>query len=238
MTTDLLIQASIEAKELNIHTNHVAFLMGHTSVEGHDHVMEIVEKQINEGEKLIEPIGGYVIKTVSSVDVSNGTITIDSVTLHVGKIVANQLKKADFVACFINTIGKKLELKAKQLMETGDLLEGYTLDLFGSEAAEATANHIHQSLENYARNDGLKVSNRYSPGYCNWDVAEQFKLFSLIPGDHFQIQLTESALMNPVKSVSGIIGIGKEVKYSIYTCSKCNDQKCIYRNKKSNQQNS
>ncbi|MCK7538940.1 MAG: hypothetical protein MZV63_52410 [Marinilabiliales bacterium] len=47
------------------------------------------------------------------------------------------------------------------------------------------------------------ITNRFSPGYCGWDVAEQHKLFSFFKDNFCGITLTESALMNPVKSVSG-----------------------------------
>jgi len=38
--------------------------------------------------------------------------------------------------------------------------------------------------------------------------------------------------MKPVKSVSGIIGIGRDVKYAPYQCHACEDKNCIYRNRK------
>jgi hypothetical protein len=41
--------------------------------------------------------------------------------------------------------------------------------------------------------------------------------------------------MEPVKSVSGVIGIGSEVKFRPYTCNKCDDTNCIYRKFKETQ---
>jgi hypothetical protein len=76
---------------------------------------------------------------------------------------------------------------------------------------------------------GMKITNRYSPGYCGWDVSEQHKLFRLIPDNFCGIRLTESALMDPVKSNSGIIGIGESVKMNPYTCSLCDLKECAYR---------
>ena len=35
--------------------------------------------------------------------------------------------------------------------------------------------------------------------------------------------------MDPVKSVSGFIGIGEHVKYNPYTCRLCDMKDCIYR---------
>jgi len=68
---------------------------------------------------------------------------------------------------------------------------------------------------------GLKITNRYSPGYCGWVTSEQHKLFALLPKDICSIRLTESSLMLPIKSVSGFIGIGPNVRFNPYTCQLC-----------------
>ena len=76
---------------------------------------------------------------------------------------------------------------------------------------------------------GLKITNRYSPGYCGWDTREQHKLFSLLPENSCGIRLTESALMLPIKSVSGFIGVGANVRFNPYTCKMCDAEFCVYR---------
>jgi hypothetical protein len=61
-------------------------------------------------------------------------------------------------------------------------------------------------------------------------VKDQFKLFSLLPENFCGIRLTDSALMIPIKSVSGIIGIGENVERKNYPCEICNMKDC-YRKK-------
>ena len=97
---------------------------------------------------------------------------------------------------------------------------------------QLTCSHLMQNdLEEQMSKEGKKITNRFSPGYCGWNVSEQHKLFSLLPGNFCGIRLTESALMDPVKSVSGIIGIGPDVRRMPYTCSLCDMKNCIYRRK-------
>ena len=114
-------------------------------------------------------------------------------------------------------------------MKERDLLKGYIYDVVGSEIVEAAADLMQESLEKAMIAAGKKITNRYSPGYCGWDVAEQHKLFQLLPDNFCRIRLTESALMDPVKSVSGLIGIGANVRMNPYTCSLCDLKDCIYR---------
>jgi hypothetical protein len=42
--------------------------------------------------------------------------------------------------------------------------------------------------------------------------------------------------MQPVKSVSGIIGIGADVKFNPYTCRICEATHCLYRLNKNKKQ--
>jgi hypothetical protein len=117
-------------------------------------------------------------------------------------------------------------------MKDGDLLTGYIYDVAGSVIVDAAADFMQNELELSVNLSGKKITNRYSPGYCGWYVAEQHKLFQLVPDNYCGIRLTESALMDPVKSISGIIGIGANVKMNPYTCGLCEMKNCVYRKKK------
>ena len=117
-------------------------------------------------------------------------------------------------------------------MKEGDLLRGYVYDVIGSEVVEGAADRIQEVLKRTEGAKGKNISNRFSPGYCGWDVADQHKLFSFFKDNFCGITLTESALMNPIKSVSGLIGIGRDVKYSPYQCHLCDSKNCIYHNRK------
>ena len=49
---------------------------------------------------------------------------------------------------------------------------------------------------------------RYSPGYCGWHVSGQINLFNTLTPEKIGITLGESCLMNPLKSVSGVLVAG------------------------------
>ncbi len=161
------------------------------------------------------------------------SIGVDGVIFAVRPIVYRQIKDADEMALFICTAGPAIGEMSHRSMKEGDLLKGYIYDVIGSEVVENAADRMQEELKDEAAARGKKITNRYSPGYCGWDVAEQHKLFTFFSNNFCGITLTESALMNPVKSVSGIIGLGRDVKYAPYQCHICGDRTCIYRNRKS-----
>jgi hypothetical protein len=107
----------------------------------------------------------------------------------------------------------------------------------GSMMVEKAMDLIQEEMEAQFLSTGLKITQRYSPGYCNWALISQKEIFSLLPENKCGISLTESSLMLPIKSVSGIIGVGSRVSKKDYGCEICNNQSCIYRElriKKSN----
>ncbi len=175
----------------------------------------------------------YLIFNRLASDPDSKSIEIEGVVFCVKPVIFSQIKKAGGAALFICTAGAEIGLRSRASMKEGDLLRGYVYDVIGSEVVENAADRMQEELRLEVAADGLKITNRFSPGYCGWDVAEQHKLFSFFPENYCGITLTESALMNPVKSVSGLIGIGREVRYAPYQCHLCDDKNCIYRGKKS-----
>ena len=76
-----------------------------------------------------------------------------------------------------------------------------------------------------------KTTNRYSPGYCGWNVSDQQKLFALLPKNFCGVSLNENSMMLPVKSISAVIGIGKTVEKKDYQCSICDVEFCYKRDR-------
>lgn len=192
-------------------------------------INEITEELLSFGDIKAE----YRILTEIGFQHEEKSLLIEGVIFNIKPIIYRQIKESEEAALFICTAGPVIGEKSRDSMKGGDLLKGYVYDVIGSEVVEAAADMMQEELKAETAAHGKKITNRFSPGYCGWDVAEQHKLFSFFKDNFCGITLTESALMNPIKSVSGLIGIGEQVRYSPYQCHLCDDRNCIYRNKKS-----
>lgn len=219
--------------ELSITRPRLEFLMGYEHGAIPESISRILKETLDRTPDYCAIQGGFVIKDTISFDNIARLITVDNVTFNPGDIVYSQVKKAEIVAIFACTAGPGISDWSKKLMAEGDPAAGYIVDILGSEIVETAMDKMHMLLSGIMTASGFKISNRYSPGYCGWNVSEQHQLFSLLP-DHFcGIQLSDSALMKPIKSVSGIIGIGRDIQYNSYTCTICDSYNCPYRNRKS-----
>lgn len=149
--------------------------------------------------------------------------------LKVGRIIGKQLSGSEAFACFIATAGTTYHDYLQRLKEQGDLVRLYIADALGSVIAEKCADQMERSLQESIDKLGWHHTNRFSPGYCQWDVAQQHVLFPLFEGHTCGVTLTTSALMVPIKSVSGIIGVGQKVSRRDYVCALCNMKNCFKR---------
>ena len=180
--------------------------------------------------KLSQPCGCYTVHHNPQFDTDSGTASINNSVFSLGKIVAHALKKSSGLVFFICTCGIEVEKLSKQLLKEGQTLEGYIVDLIGSEIAEGMADIMHRQIGEDMAKGNLNYTNRYSPGYCKWPVSDQQILFPLLENT-CGVSLTSTSLMMPIKSVSGVVGIGPDVKFKGYSCNKCNASFCIYRDK-------
>ena len=151
---------------------------------------------------------------------------------EMGNIILRQLRGSEAFALFICTSGLEFETYQHRLKEQGDMVRVFIADALGSVIAEKCADQMEKALQESIDKLGWKHTNRFSPGYCGWHVSQQQLLFPLFQGHTCGVKLTDSSLMLPIKSVSGIIGLGKDVRHLDYTCGLCDFKQCYKRKKK------
>jgi hypothetical protein len=218
--------------DLKLNVSRIKDILGYREGEDHGMIAGMVEEILAELADISGIKAHYRIFDDIRLHNENKSVEINGLVFNVKKIVFGQIKNSESFALFLCTAGEETGQRSRKAMQEDDLLKGYIYDVVGSEIVEAAADLMQESLRAAVSAEGMLITNRYSPGYCGWDVGEQHKLFSLFPGNHCGIRLTDSALMDPVKSVSGLIGIGKSVKMIPDTCSLCNMTGCIYRNRR------
>lgn len=200
----------------------------------------------SEGDPLIREVDALYAEAVScalprytylfvpgTLDRTAATLTLGAERkslFQVGKIIAHQLQDATLFLIFTATVGEEFDLWMEQLKREGDMLKVYIADAIGSALVEKVADLMEADLQSRLDSVDLHHTLRFSPGYCGWHLSGQKELFSLFPSSTpCGIRLTESCLMLPIKSVSGVIGVGKEVKPQQYSCGLCDYAMCYKR---------
>jgi hypothetical protein len=222
---------NINFSDLNLSVSKVESDIGYQEGEDRELVTDLIGESLKEAAGISSIKAEYrIFKDIIFNELDN-SLDINNINFQIKDVLLREIGGSESLAVFICTAGDELGTRSKMALQDGDFLKGFILDVIGSEVVDATADLLQNELEKSAVLSGKKITNRYSPGYCGWYVAEQHKLFRLLPDNFCGITLTHSALMNPVKSISGIIGIGENVKYNEYTCRLCDQKDCTFRKK-------
>jgi len=194
-------------------------------------IPDVIDTAIDKCLKLIPEISEAKLtyKIFNDIIISHDSFKINTTDFNCNKNIAVYIKKSSLLLLLTATIGKKIDEHIEKYNNEKEMLLSFTLDTCGSELIENLADYFQNILSALYLNKGLKITNRYSPGYCGWDIIEQKKLFSLLSASDTGIVLTESCIMKPVKSISAVIGIGEDVKKSAYACQTCTQENCYKR---------
>ncbi len=154
-------------------------------------------------------------------------LLIGEACLEVGNVIARQLRGSEAFALFVATAGDEYDEWCKR---QDDVLRAFVVSSIGSVVVERCADLMEKTLQAGIDKLGWHHTNRFSPGYCGWDVKGQHQLFSLLSPSPCGVTLTDGAMMHPVKSVSGVVGVGPKVRRHPYSCGLCNMENCYKRN--------
>lgn len=169
-----------------------------------------------EAASALRPSGAYAIHPVSRQTARQ--IAVAGVTLRGD--VARFLGSVDRLAVVVATAGPAVSALSQRYAAEGDTLSAWIADATGSWGAEAAADAVTER----ATADigaGEAATLRYSPGYCGMSIREQQALFGLVDAAAAGIELLPSMLMQPLKSVSGIVGIGSADALAAQPVSPC-----------------
>lgn len=216
---------SIDYNELHLPVEEIYEAMGYSGDSvPEDVIADAVQDVLRIAAVKVNPSCFF---TIQGADILGESIVSGNTEFDTGKIIAKLLRGSDQVALFVATAGMGFERWTHELKEEGDYLNMFIADSIGTCIVEKAGDYVERMLEREIT--GLKHTNRFSPGYCGWPVAEQRKLFAHLPEGVCGIELKESCLMVPIKSISGIIGIGADVRAKVYSCHVCDMDSCFRR---------
>jgi hypothetical protein len=173
--------------------------------------------------------GGYSIFENVQFDNTSKEIIIENVPFKIGPVLFPRFKNVEKIAVTLCTAGPNIDLLSKSHLDQGETLLGYCLDALGAVIVEKVLENVRFRLRNSMRLSGYAITACYCPGYCDWQLSEQTKIFNLLPGGFCNVALSNSCLMIPLKSISGLIGIGMGVQEDFPQCRICSMHKCHLR---------
>jgi len=147
----------------------------------------------------------YVYRVFPVSHAPEGEVLGGSGVTLTGDTARRMLAGCGQAALLLCTLGAAFEalLRAEQAR---DMARAVLLDACGSAWVEAGCGEAERELA--GRFPGLYLTDRFSPGYGDLPLSLQPALCAVLDGRRrLGVQVTESLLMNPTKSVTAVIGL-------------------------------
>lgn len=149
----------------------------------------------------------------------DGSVSVGGVTFT-SRVLRINLDGAERVFPFVATCGREVHEHAATC---DDLIVKFALDTVMEQALGAASRHAVETIKATYSLGGTSIMN---PGsLADWPMEQQCQLFALL-GDvreRIGVELTESCLMIPIKSVSGIL-FPTEIRFE--SCQLCPREVC------------
>jgi hypothetical protein len=173
-------------------------------------------------------------------DVADGGVTIDGESFA-SPPLAHTLRQAqaDGVVLVAVSAGPEIETEAARAWRDEKPDEYFFLETYASAVVEHLITITGAQLCAWADAESLAVLPHYSPGYPQWDVAEQRRLLTLIKCNNDRaigprLDALDSGMLRPKKSLLAVFGLTKQAERvqrlaDLSPCASCWFANCNYR---------
>ena len=152
-------------------------------------------------------------------------VTLEGGTRFNSRDLAAHLKGCEEALLLGATLGSRVDAAIRRLA-LGSVAEGAAAQAVAAALIESYCDEVQARFDT----GGLAQRPRFSPGYGDWDLAEQRLLFPVLNcAKLIGLTLTECCMMAPSKSVTAVIGLSEDVQCVWNKCMTCGNINCPYR---------
>jgi hypothetical protein len=179
-------------------------------------------------------------RQAESLEIVGDSILIDGMPFA-SKRLQNTLEQAEAHSVILVAVGAgpEAEEEARRRWEDEKPDEYFFLEMFGSAVVEHLTTVTGANLCDWAERNHMAVLPHYSPGYPEWDVAEQPQLLELMRRTRKKIlpsrvEVLESGMLRPKKTLLAVFGLTRHTDRlrkltELVPCENCSYAPCQYR---------
>lgn len=179
-------------------------------------------------------------RQAESFDLAGDSIQIDGIAFG-SKRLKNTLEQAEAHSVILVAVGAGPEAEEEAQRRWADEKpdEYFFLEIFGSAVVEHLTTATGARLCAYAEQHGMAVLPHYSPGYPEWDVAEQARLLELMQRTRNEpfpsrVDALDSGMLRPKKTLLAVFGLTRHTDRlrrltELVPCESCSFGPCQYR---------
>lgn len=182
----------------------------------------------------------FYARQADSLEIHGDSIQIDGMQFT-SKRLKTTLQQAEAHSAILVAVGAgpEAEEEARRRWHDDKPDEYFFLEVFASAVVEHLATTTGARLCDWAEQHQMAALPHYSPGYPEWDVAEQPRLLELLRqtrNEPFpsQVEVFDSGMLRPKKTLLAVFGLTRHTDRlrrltSLVPCENCSFGPCQYR---------
>ena len=179
-------------------------------------------------------------RSCDRVEIEGAAVCVDGVPFNSSPLrkMLDQARAKHAILAAVSA-GPELELEAQALWHAEKPDEYFFLEMYGSAVVEHLIALTGARLCAWAEAHDMAVLPHYSPGYPEWDIADQPHLLKLIRQSRSQalpgeIEVLDSGMLRPKKSLLAVFGLTSHAELArplteLALCENCSYLSCQYR---------
>ncbi|MGB6610616.1 MAG: hypothetical protein WBE63_12825, partial [Acidobacteriaceae bacterium] len=182
----------------------------------------------------------FYARQADTFELAGGSIYIDGLKF-VSKRLESTLQQAEAHSVIVVAVGagREAEEEARQRWAEEKPDEYFFLEMYASAVVEHLTTLTGARLCDWAEQHAMAVLPHYSPGYPEWDVAEQPRLLELMKRTRRErfpscVEALDSGMLRPRKTLLAVFGLTHHVERlrrltDLVPCESCSFGPCQYR---------
>jgi hypothetical protein len=166
------------------------------------------EAALEEGRRIIQPAATWEIIPVR--EYKHDRLVMQNGAVLTGGPFAQVMAGAQQLIVGVCTAGGAIVQAAATAKKNGAMMRAMFLDTLAIWAVGSVRQQLVERFEAETKASGLHISTMLSPGESEWPISQQAELFSLVDASRINVSLTSTMMMNPMKSLSLVMGIGPD----------------------------
>lgn len=193
---------------------------------------KLIDSHLRSITQLAKPQG--IIRVCSVSEITPDQVVLDGASL----VIAGPRAAAHFITCekvtlLAATLGSRIDEHLAELQQKASAADAFIFNGIASAAVEHTTDILDDIAVRDIRRSSYYPTARFSPGYGDWSLEHQQQFIDSISGEKIGLAVTSHHLLQPVKSVTAVIGWSKVPQERSYerpgekpcqgtlTCSDC-----------------
>ena len=222
------IQIGID--QLHVSPREVGRYAGGSRYRLDDKMQALAEAMLEKAKQLVKPVFTYAVHPAEYSQHNKGPRLKSGAYVEVPEEEKDPQTVA--LAPVVCTLGPGLEDETHRLMQDGELLTAMFLDAVGVAHLELLGHDARQHVKKKVADRGLFTGCPFGPGYNDMPLDSQSQLFEHVDAKRIGVQLNDSGVMLPMKSISFWLRITRDRKAAEdqgYKCRNCDMENCLYR---------